>query len=223
MALTIQQAKAKIDAILNGYAQATTGSPVGILGTLTPGKVYEAWVLVEVLKHLNTNEGLAVQMTVGTMVVLNSTPQPINPVYTHFQLSGGQQPMELWTDVEFTTQSFAQKQQPGPPQYADKHELDLVVVPSGTTGHPLPDQVLLGVEAKHTPYRKSMLRELLGVRRELSLLAGPTGTAFNTWPAASLPADPASCLLAYCSHPNINNYRGPDGVFGFRLIHLPVP
>jgi hypothetical protein len=223
--MTLQEAQAQIDQILGTYRTRTASGETLLSGALTPGKVYEAWVLCQVLQRLHGEEGYDVELQGAPGVRLKSSPGPINRSYPHFRLTApGNHPLEVWTDVEFLSLSASVRGVP--PEYAarcDYHELDVVVVPAGTSGRPGPTDVRVGVECKNLTYRKELLRALLGVRRELSLLTDATATGFRYWPRDAVPAQPPSCLLAYGTDPAIGVFSPPGSVFGIDFVHLPLP
>src|SRR5207248_2691578 len=126
-------------------------------------------------------------------------------------------------DVEFVAMSYARRAQGASLSRGDYHELDIVVVPAGIGGRPAHDELWLGVECKNTGYTKDLLRSILGVRRELSLLSHPRATRFSTWPRTAVPADPASCLLVYSSDAAVSSFADPGEVFGIDFVHLPLP
>jgi hypothetical protein len=88
---------------------------------------------------------------------------------------------------------------------------------------PRHDQVEIGVECKDTGDQKQLLRGILGVRRELSLLRDDIATGFVRWPRTVVPADPPSCLLVYSSDRKVLDYTEPGRVFGVDFHHLPPP
>lgn len=222
MALTLAQVKTRIDGILGKYA--STGAPATSLvsSQLTAGKVYEAWVLCDVLSHLRYDEGFTITLRQGNKPRLKSAPGPINRAYPYFAIQGPYWSGEVWTDVEFLTLSYSQR---GAvlPQSSDYHELDILVVPPGTTGRPTHDEVVLGVECKNTSYSKGLLREILGVRRELSYLQQPQQTRFTTWPRSQVRAHPPSCLLVCTTDPGATNHQETGNIFGIDFTHVPLP
>jgi hypothetical protein len=96
------------------------------------------------------------------------------------------------------------------------------MVPPGSKGRPRPAELLLAVECKATTYEKSLLREILGVRRELSLLTDSTPTSFTAWPRSDVPARPASCLLVYSTDSTVNQWQPAGDAFGIDFIHCEV-
>jgi hypothetical protein len=222
MTLSRDEVKRRVDRIVDQYRAAGAGPSV-ISATVTDGKLYEAWVLCEVLRQLRYLEGFKIVLRQGTTIHLKSAAGPINRAYPYFELTKEGQALELWTDVEFEALSYTRARHKTAITRGDFHELDLVVVPAQTDGRPSPDEVHLGVECKRTDFGKHLLRGVLGVRRELSLLARPTGTVFQTWPSSHLPADPPSCLLVYTTDARVAAYAKPGEYFGIEFIHFPLP
>jgi hypothetical protein len=223
VALTLQQAKQRIDAIMLKYQTVAVGTGSVLTGALTSGKTYEAWVLANVLEHLRLHENFQVSLVGGSKVVLKSSPGPINSAYAHFVLQKpGEPQLEVWTDVEFTTLSHGHRGSPTPIEPADRHELDIVVVPASTVGWPSFQLVRLGVECKNTSFAKHMWRAALGVRRELSVLRAPISTGFVSWPRASVPAQPPSVLMVFSTDPAVTNFAAAGSVFGIDVVHCPM-
>lgn len=229
MPLALNQAKAKIDAIFDGYRQAPAGPGASVLpAKLSAGKVYEAWVLAEVIAKLRAQEGYTAVLHGAASVRLKSSPGPINRAYAYLLLdnSSGQQ-LELWTDIEFVTLSYDLRRRAGGivlPGRGDYHELDIVAVAPGTTGRPAHGDVVLGIECKATPYTKALLRAILGVRRELSLLLGVgQATRFTSWPSPTVRADPNSCLMTYSTDGGVNALDSAGEVFSIDFVHLGPP
>jgi hypothetical protein len=223
MGLTDAQARARIDKVLSDY-QLAHGQPIrSVLPvTVAAGKTYEAWVLCDVLEHLRAAEGFDVQLVNGNKVVLKTGGGPINDSYAHFVLrKPTRDPLEVWTDVEFLGLSAASRGVSATiAQPCDYHELDIIVVDEGVRGRPWHRDIRVAVECKDSAYDKHMLRAILGVRRELSLLTAPSQpTGFDRWPAREVPADPASCLLVYSSDPAITGFQPPGNTFGISFLH----
>lgn len=223
MALTEAQFRVRLDAILAGYRSGGTVSSVIAPGA-KQGKMYELWVAAEVLRRLTIHEGYTATLRGGTSVVLRNQGGPISSAYAYFELSHPSSPqLEMWTDIEFIGMSFNLVRSARTLSGAFFHELDLVVVESGTTGRPRHSEIVIGVECKNTSkYEKRMAREAFGVRRELSYLQQGR-TRFQTWPIAELPAVPSSCLLVYASDGRVSRYVDPGRPYGVQFEHLPAP
>jgi hypothetical protein len=190
--------------------------------TVSAGKLYEAYVLSRVVERLVLDEGYSLRLVGGTKIQLKSAPGPINRNYPRIELSrSGSCLAELWTDVEFLSLSYSARGQVSLTK-GDYHELDILIVNAGVSGRPRHDQLWLGVECKNTGYEKGLLKEILGIRRELSLLSGPRSTQFQAWPRITVPADPPSCLLVYSTDVDVAEYAAPGEVFGIDFIHDPM-
>jgi hypothetical protein len=222
------QIKAEIDSILGQYrARKAAGVPKPSLlpAEISRGKLYEAWVLCDVLKKLHDIEGYRIVLRHGTKLVLKTGGGPINRSYPHFEAASvGHRSIEIWTDIFFLTLSHNLRGAPPLPRDGDFHELDVVVVPAGTSGRPRHDEVLIGVECKNVAgYEKDLLRGILGIRRELSYLHDPKRTGFQRWPQPTVRADPPSCLLVYSTDSAVEKYNPTGEMFSVDFIHEPLP
>ena len=206
--MTRNEANARISAILRRYVSGRDPAQFELLPkALTAGKLYEAYTLALIASQLASTEGLELMLMNSNYVPLKSSPGPINRSYPHIRLArNGWIIAEMWTDIEFVSLSHGARPS-GPPSKGEYHELDIAVVDPGLTGRPKNDQVWLAAECKNTGYNKGLLKEILGVRRELSYLRDEQPTRFQTWPRTSVPCEPASCLLVYSSDPVVAEYR----------------
>ena len=203
-----------------GASARVTGALVPL--TVSAGKLYEAHVLSRVVEHLVNDEGYSLTLVGGTKVQLKSSPGPINRLYPHIELRrSGLCVAELWTDIEFHALSYC-RGGGNVLTKGDYHELDIVIVEAGASGRPNCDRVWLGVECKNTGYAKGLLKEILGIRRELSFLTDLRQTKFQCWPRSTVPAEPPSCLLVYSTDANVADYASPGQVFGIDFIHEPM-
>lgn len=192
--------------------------------SLPSGKMYEAYVLGLLAQRLVRVEGFRLRLARGNSLALKSSPGPINRAFPHIEiLRDGIVVAEIWTDVEFLSLSYSLSSGSGPLGKGHYHELDIVIVPPNTQGRPSPEEIWLAVECKNTGYLKRMLREILGVRRELSLLHHPVPTRFTKWPRALVPAYPPSCLVVVSSDPQVQYYAAPGQVFGIDFHYEPLP
>lgn len=189
---------------------------------ISDGKLYEAYVLGLLVERLVVDEKYSLRLVGGSKIKLKSAPGPINRSYPHIELwREGSCRAELWTDVEFLSLSY-QIRGSGSLTMGDYHELDILIVDVGISGRPGPGEIWLGVECKNTGYEKGLLKEILGIRRELSLLQEPLPTKFMSWPRIAVPANPGSCLLVYSTDPKVNNYAAPGDVFGIDFVYAAV-
>ena len=222
--MTKDEIKNKITDIFKTLFPAATSAELDLVPkSLTDGKLYEAFIVAVLSAKLVIEESLDLTLVNGNHVQLKSSPGPINRDYPYIQVSrAGSTVAELWTDIEYLTLSFAMSSRMLPNK-GDYHELDIVVVDPGPSGRPPHDKIWLGVECKNVEYRKGLLKEILGVRRELSLLQNERETRFNTWPRQTVPAEPAPCLLVYSSKTEVLEYSDPGNAFGIDFFHEPLP
>lgn len=191
--------------------------------SLTDGKLYEAYILALIAEQLVTKENLSLKLVNGKHIQLKSSPGPINRNYPWIEVyHKGIVIGELWTDVEFLSMSYA-KSGRSHPNKGDYHELDILLTEPFLKGRPPHYSIFLGVECKNTPYTKSLLKEILGIRRELSLLTNDNATKFSNWPRKKVPAQPASCLLVYSSRNVVLDYKDPGNFFGIDFFHEQLP
>jgi hypothetical protein len=221
-----QNAKRKIEALLRRFVAASSQSAYSsvIPAAITAGKLYEAHVLSRVIEELATHESYAIRLINSTFLPLKSAPGPINRSYAYFELRrSGSLRAEIWTDVEFISLSCGVRGQAGSPSPGDYHELDIIVSDKGLSGRPLYDQIWLGVECKNTAtYTKNLLKEILGIRRELSFVRPPIPTRFANWPRSAVPAEPPSCLMVYTTDSSVSSYAGPGETFGIDFVYEPI-
>ena len=215
--------KAKITKALRRGMKGTKADIDGLIPkAYTAGKLYEAYVLALVCQELKAREGCTLTLVGSTKITLKSSPGPINTSYPHIRVDRhGQHFADIWTDIEFTSLSASQAGK-SPLTLGDYHEMDIAVLRPSASARPLPTEVLLAVECKNTGYQKSLLRETLGVRRELSMLRNPRPTVFTNWPRALVPAEPPSCIAVYSSDSAVLNYNGPGAFFGIDFFHQPL-
>ncbi|MES9964221.1 MAG: hypothetical protein ABW116_11820 [Candidatus Sedimenticola sp. 20ELBAFRAG] len=187
---------------------------------LTAGKAYEAHVLSVVCEKLKQKEGCSLILKNGSKIVLKTGGGGINRRYPWIEVSKNGNPIgEIFTDIYFTSMSHSLSRTSRSPTPGEFHELDIVMTNYGSSGMPKHDEILIGVECKHTEYKKSLLKEILGVRREMGLLANPLPTVFTKWPSKMVPSNPPSCLLVYSSSSKVNNYSKPGRTYGIEFHH----
>jgi hypothetical protein len=221
--MTKDEIKRRLRQTLQQHLSAPPGLVQGLVPpAVTDGKLYEAYVPSLVVKHLVVDEGYDLRLVGGTKLQLKSAPGPINRTYPYIELRrNGRCVAELWTDVEFCALSCWARQCP-PTTKGDFHELDVVVVTAGQNGRPPHDSIWLAAECKNTDYQKGFLKEILGIRRELSLLDDWTSTRFNKWPRNTVRARPPSCLLVYSSDRKVLEYSAPGDFFGIDFFYEPM-
>ena len=187
---------------------------------LTRGKLYEFFVLGEVLKELR-HRGYRISLQ-GTVLTLKQGPGKIKLSDTHFIAHSPrtEAKFRICTDIEVKTLGSTLNPSSGLCSY---HEIDIVVVDYNATGRPSYDQLALGVECKSTDkFTKSLLKEALGIKREISLLASEETSVLAREVGASTPKVPSRPPLeywvAFCD-PNGLQYQQSPRTFGIVFKH----
>ena len=197
------------------------------LAKKTGGKLYELYCLSKVIDELVHSYGYAVRF-VGRNIEFKMSPSMIKAGDSHFEVGGraGSPLFEIYTDVEVTTLGTSIAAQAGlvANDRSTFHELDIAVVDAGTKGRPRHDQVALGVECKsHATFHKSIVKEALGLRRELSFVQGPGPSTLSVHSPiphmVEVPADPASEYWLAFADPTGKQYESSPRSFGIRFCH----
>lgn len=221
----INRIKKQITTILNVYTGISPTNAGGLLPMKSlQGKLYEAYVLATICEGLVTQEQLRITFVGGNVLTLRQKGGPIDKMtYPYFQvwkqttLFG-----ELFTDIYFTTLSYKIRKA-STPQYGDYHELDIALLQPNQTGYPQQTEIILAVECKNTSIKKSIIREVLGFRRELSMYpANFVNTLFSVFPTNQICSDPNSIHMFYCSDNRIIRYKNNCLQFGILLEFLKM-
>lgn len=206
----------------------------GVLGAMGKlDRAYEMRCLVEVLRRLKRARRARTFLLISSQSPtfrqkggpLRRTRFPFIEVW-----DSGICAAEIWTNLECTALS-AWRDPHGPrtpthPPRGDAHELDIVILEPGVAegSYPTPDQIHLGVEAKCRPYSKSLLKELLGVRRETAYVVDPAlfpGLHHSwSWWGTPIAASPQVALVAFCNNMTINNFQQPMSFYGIWMKYL---
>lgn len=200
--------------------------PAGGLDVIA-GKLYEAWVLTAYLASRRM-AGQTVTFVPGAgghpTLTLRAAGGPISVAYPHFELDGPRGATDVWTDIWFRASSAeARHSLPGPESAGDFHELDVVDTLRGTVGKPVADDLLLGIECKARVYTKQLLREILGVRLELSVLVPAAGRGRPFQGRMHGLVAPEARLVVACTDASVHQYASPGRAFGVDFLHVPLP
>jgi hypothetical protein len=213
--LDLNQVKAEIEAVILEYE----GRRISIDAEkrkLTRGKLYELFVLGRVISELKSR-GFRFSF-VGKVLSLKQAPGKIQPSDGYFlghHPGSSHLPFRLYTDLEVRTLGSLHSSTTDDSAY---HEIDIVAVDEGVSGNPTPDDLLLGVECKSTAkFTKSIVKETLGIKREISLLCGDQPSRLALLACKSTPEvpsqPPVEYWLVYCD-PKGNSYRESPKTFG---------
>lgn len=161
----------------------------------------------------------------GASLQFKGSPGKIKKSEPHFEITSPNRTtasLYLFVDIEFETLG---SQYVGVSDNSLRHEIDIVVV-DVDSGYPTYKNIAFGVECKAVSnFAKSILKEVLGVRRELSLLDRETKSLLSARggrPSVTVPAKPPSeYWLAYID-PAGNSYKASPAAFGVEFKHMPI-
>ena len=188
------------------------------------GKLYEASVLANVCENLVTKEGVSLKLIGGTKLMLKQKGGQINRSFPYFEVyKNSILWAELFTDLYFNTLSYRQKGFSIPQIPGDFHEIDIALIEPNQSGKPQHDKIYLAIECKNTTCQKSIIREVLGFRRELSFFEySPISTKFSTWPISTIYSNPGSVHMLYCSDKDVMKYETNCNRFGILVNYYKM-
>jgi hypothetical protein len=211
---------AEIQRIFAAY-RAAQPKDAADLAALTDGKLYELFVLSDLLTDLS-NRGFTLTF-VGSTLKFKASPGQIKTSDSHFEVrapNSRQVDYRVFVDVEFDT--LGHSKHPATDN-SRRHELDIIVT-TASSGYPAHDEIALGVECKAVAnFSKGLIKEALGIRRELSLLQSPSFSTLSRSggrPKVQVAADPPSEFRLAFIDPKGTNYVQSPSVFGIELKHL---
>lgn len=218
--MNVSQAKKTIELIFSAY-RTLTSADRNQIDILTEGKLYELWVLSRLIEEINS-WGYKITFK-GSVLKFKGAPGHLKTSDPHFIVNGpGLPPDEcrVFVDVEFTTLS-ATKQSGGPLDRSAHYEADIIVTTS-TRPRPRPEEIMIVIECKaHANLAKGVIREMLGTRRELSLLCDlhpcPLPNIANHYAQSFVRAYPPIDLRLVTTDPNALLYRDGPEFFGIKI------
>lgn len=197
-----------------------------LLGASLYDKAYELSCLIETMRHLRGfTPSSSFHLIGGSKPKFRSKGGEIQRgVWPYIEMRVSSRVVaEIWVDIEcLALSAWTLGKTPGNPPFGGAHELDVVLVHPNTSGRPRPDNLALGIEAKHRPFNKALLKELLGVRRETGF-AGHTSTNQFAWwrPDRRLPVHPLTGIVLFCSDSSVLSYNDPTEFWGIEMVHHP--
>ena len=178
-------------------------------------------MLANVVNYLKA-QGAGIKFVGGPLVKFKSAPGLIKAGDPHFRVYlSTSKAAELWiyVDVEFKTLGARMS---GAADLSDRHEADIVVVHRDFTHLPpaIPDHddISLAVECKDVAnFSKSILKQVLGVRRELSYVPRAERSSFLCQLGighSKVRANPPSEFCLAFTDPGGNKYTQSPRAFG---------
>lgn len=170
--MTLDQAKAKkaISTFFNTHKTCIKAT----LAKSTGGKIYELYCLARTLEWLRSTYGVSIRL-VGTVVNFKASPGNIDRSRSYFVVAKHGEFFELHTDIQVQTLGASNTR--GWVGKSGYHEIDLVLIDPNVLDGDMPQHsdVALGVECKsNAKFEKGIVKQVLGIRRELSLLSNLT-------------------------------------------------
>jgi hypothetical protein len=221
--------KAAAEKAITGYFAKHSACMKATLTKSTGGKIYELFCLAKTLEWLRSTYGVSILLVKGTTVNFKASPGNIDRSRSYFVISKGHQHLELHTDIQVKTLGASLiKGWVGKSGY---HEIDLVLIDPGVPDGDMPqhDQVVLGVECKsHAKFDKGIVKQVLGIRRELSFLSGPTESILEHFfgpvmhiggDSPIVNANPASLYWVTYVDPKGDDYKISPSSFSIEFKH----
>lgn len=199
-----------------------------LLAALKDGKLYELFVLSKVVTDL-ASRGFSLTFVPSkaapTKLKFKAAPGMIKAADAHFELSAPYSTSptyRLFLNIEFDT--LGHHHTASGWDNSRRHELDIIVT-TAIGGYPAYDEIALGVECKAVAkFTKDLLKEALGVRREMALFTEhqqpSTLTLAGGYPQKAVAADPPSEFIVAYIDPKGSNYKLSPKVFGIEFEHM---
>lgn len=218
-------AEAAIRSVFGAYGIASSTIPAGA-SSHARGKVYELYVLTQVIRHLRSL-GYRISFSHPSGAVkFKSSPGLLKASDPHFSVSlpGHKPTFDVYVDIEFQTLGSSRMRGRALSDLSEHHEIDIGVFRHGlNNARPAHTDVALAVECKAVvSLSKAVIRGILGLRRELSLLSPPRTSVLAAIAGHSVPdvpAEPPSEVWLVTTDPNVSRYSNSPATFGIYCIH----
>lgn len=177
------------------------------------GKAYELRVLLKLLRTLD-GAGYKLKCTPKKAGVLTFGGAPCkanNPRHDFVCAYSRTEALEVRVSVQVTTLSHSWKGS-ATVAAADRHEIDVGVYrPITDNRFAVFTELVFGASCKTGTWHKAYVREALGMRRELGLLA-PATTSSAPWFAATVACNPPAPFALYASDARSSAYRSLESL-----------
>ena len=195
----------------------------------TGGKIYELFCLAKTLEWLRSTYGVSIHLVNGTTVNFKASPGNIDRSRSYFEVSIDGRHLELHTDIQVKT--LGASLITGWVGKSGYHEIDLVLIYSSVADGDMPqhDEVVFGVECKsHAKFEKGIVKQVLGIRRELSFLTDPTVSSLEAFfgpfmhfghSSPMVNANPASMYWVAYVDPKGDDYKVSPSSFSIEFKH----
>lgn len=212
-------AEKAIKALFQGYKGSINTQDEQDIQNLGDGKLYELYVLSEVVTML---AGRGCSLTFhGSSLKFKASPGKLKTRDPHFTVrTPNGDDLWLFVDIEFDTLGHGKT---GASDNSRRHELDIILV-AKNSGFPAFGDIWFAVECKAVAnFEKSLIKEVLGVRRELSYVTDDQPSFLShsgALPVVDVPANPPSEFWLAHIDPKGLRYRQSPAAFGVDLRHI---
>lgn len=216
-----------IDKIKKTFERLADSSPSINISKLS-GKTFELYSLLDIIKELEI-EGFNLRLILinGNVQFANKPSKLNRSRFSHIQLYRDKEKYELWMDIEFIGISGYSAPLSSRAQIFRKnfvHELDIAIlennIPNGE--RPTYEEIHMAVECKDTQnFGKSILKQILGIRRELSFLSS-SNIYPNKITHRSIKQYPPTEFWIYSSNSSINNLQHVGNFWGLKFKYLSI-
>ena len=206
-------------------------------------KVYEVFCVYKLLEWMKERYNSTIYYHGGKNMVIQHNGGKIDKTkYAYFEITDGHGAikLEVHMNVYFKTlgshlisnnemrlEKIKDVDRDFPSTY---HELDIIVIENGENDTaPRHDEIILGIECKHhSIVHKRVIREILGVRRELSFFCS-SGTPskldciLNHEDPDMIRAYPSSILWLAHRNDRILYYESSPEIFGIEMTNWKLP
>ncbi|WP_457642699.1 hypothetical protein [Persephonella sp.] len=188
------------------------------------GKTFELYSLSDIIEELEIKGFNLKLIPINGNVQFANKPSKLDRSrFSHIRLYRNREKYELWMDIEFIGISGDDVSLSLETQIFRKnfvHELDIAVlennIPNGE--RPTYKEIHLAVECKDTQnFGKSILKQILGIRRELSLLSD---TYRNKITNNRINQNPPTEFWIYSSNPSVNNLQHVGNFWELKFKYL---
>ena len=214
------KAKLAIESVLNALRPLSSKDKKHI-DSRPQGKLYELFVLARLVEYL-WHRGFALSH-IGTDIEFKQSPGKVDTNDPHFRVhSPHGQLLHLFVDIQFETLGHTTLGSSG--DRSSYHELDIALIQDPKNHcHPACEQVLLAIECKSSrQFKKRYVREVLGLRRELSRWMSDAVSQLSDFADGDpvfVPAFPASELYLAYIDPRGHHYWESPNCFGVQFWH----
>jgi len=191
------------------------------------GKVYELYVLTRILRYLIVRDfSLYPKLINGSLRFARSPSSMDRNSFSFIELRKQYGRYELWVNLEFIGISGYCNNSPVlPPSLFRKnfaHELDICIIRPNNSlngSRPFFWNVVMAVECKNTGFSKDILKQVIGVRRELSFLSSMS--FMNSITNRQFKQLPPSAFLMYSSDRTFKDCFYTGNFWGIGFKYLP--